>query len=124
MPEYPNIFSKTANTIIGPGQPILIPKVTEQVDYEDELMVVIGKTAWQVSETDAQEYIAGYTIFNDVSARDYQKRTSQWLLGKSFDTFGPMGPVLITTDEIPDPHSLDLELTVNGVPNRPPTPGT
>jgi acylpyruvate hydrolase len=118
LPEYPNMFSKTANTITGPGQPILIPKVTGQVDYEAELMVVIGKTAWQVSETDAQSYIAGYTIFNDVSARDYQKRTSQWLLGKSFDTFGPMGPALVTTDEIPDPHCLDLELTVNGVPKQ------
>jgi len=118
LPEYPNIFCKTANTIIGPGQAIRIPKVTGQVDYEAELMVVIGKTAWRVSETDAQEHIAGYTIFNDVSARDYQKRTSQWLLGKSFDTFGPMGPALVTTDEIPDPHCLELELTVNGVPKQ------
>ncbi len=118
LPDYPNMFCKTANTIIGPGQPIQIPKVTGQVDYEAELMVVIGKTARQVSEEEAPAYIAGYTIFNDVSARDYQKRTSQWLLGKSFDTFGPMGPTLVTTDEVPDPHSLDLELTVNGVPKQ------
>jgi acylpyruvate hydrolase len=118
LPEHPNMFSKTANTVAGPGQPILIPKVTAQVDYEAELMVVIGKTARQVSEAEAQAYVAGYTIFNDVSARDYQKRTSQWLLGKSFDTFGPMGPALVTTDEIPDPHCLDLELTVNGVPKQ------
>lgn len=118
LPEYPNMFSKTANTVIGSGQPILIPKAIAQVDYEAELMIVIGKTAWQVSEAEAQTYVAGYTIFNDVSARDYQKRTSQWLLGKSFDTFGPMGPALVTTDEIPDPHCLDLELTVNGVPKQ------
>jgi acylpyruvate hydrolase len=118
LPEYPNMFSKTANTIIGHKHPIVIPKVTAQVDYEAELMVVIGKTARQVSEAEALTYVAGYTIFNDVSARDYQKRTSQWLLGKSFDTFGPMGPALVTADEIPDPHCLDLELTVNGVPRQ------
>jgi acylpyruvate hydrolase len=117
-PEHPNMFSKTSNTVIGAGQPILISRVTGQVDYEAELMVVIGKTARQVSEADARACVAGYTIFNDVSARDYQKRTSQWLLGKSFDTFGPMGPALVTTDEIPDPHCLDLELTVNGVPKQ------
>ena len=81
-------------------------------------MVVIGTTARQVSEGEAQAYIAGYTIFNDVSARDYQKRTSQWLLGKSFDTFGPMGPALVTVEEIPDPPCLDLELTVNSVPKQ------
>ena len=118
LPEYPNIFSKTANTITGPGQPILIPQVTNQVDYEAELMIVIGKTSRQVSEREAQANVAGYTIFNDVSARDFQKRTSQWLLGKSFNTFGPMGPALVTADEIPDPHCLDLELTVNGVPRQ------
>jgi acylpyruvate hydrolase len=115
-PEYPNLFSKTANTIIGPGQPIRVPRVTAQVDYEAELMVVIGKTARHVSETEALACVAGYTIFNDVSARDFQKRTSQWLLGKSFDTFGPMGPALVTADEVHDPGSLDLELTVNGKP--------
>jgi len=118
LPEYPNVFSKTANTVIGSGQPIFIPKVTAQVDYEAELMVVIGRMAREVSETEAQACVAGYTIFNDVSARDYQKRTSQWLLGKSFDTFGPMGPALVTPDEIPDPHCLDLELTVNSVPKQ------
>jgi acylpyruvate hydrolase len=118
LPDYPNMFCKTANTVIGPGQPILVPKVTDKVDYEAELMVVIGRAARHVSEEEAPAYIAGYTIFNDVSARDYQKRTSQWLLGKSFDTFGPMGPTLVTTDEVPDPHSLDLELTVNGVPKQ------
>jgi len=118
LPEVPNMFCKTANTVIGPGAPIRIPWLTGQVDYEAELMVVIGKTAWQVPEEAAPDYVAGYTIFNDVSARDIQKRTSQWLLGKSFDTFGPMGPALVTTDEVPDPHCLALELTVNGVPKQ------
>jgi acylpyruvate hydrolase len=118
LPEYPNIFCKTANTIIGSGQSILIPKASIHVDYEAELMVVIGKTTRLVSESEAMASVAGYTIFNDVSARDYQKRTSQWMLGKSFDTFGPMGPALVTADEIPDPHCLDLELTVNGVPKQ------
>jgi acylpyruvate hydrolase len=118
LPEYPNLFSKTVNTITGHNQPIVIPPATTQVDYEAELMAVIGKRAYQVSEDEAPEYIAGYTIFNDVSARDYQKRTTQWMLGKSFDTFGPMGQALVTTDEVPDPYTLDLELTVNGVPQQ------
>ena len=118
LPEYPNLFCKTANTITGHNQPIVIPPVTEQADFEAELMAVIGKRAGNVSESEAESCIAGYTIFNDVSARDYQKRTSQWMLGKSFDTFGPMGPALVTRDEVPDPYNLDMELTVNGVPQQ------
>lgn len=118
LPEYPNLFSKTVNTITGHNQPIVIPPVTEQVDFEAEVMAVIGKQAYRVTEAEAQSCIAGYTIFNDVSARDYQKRTNQWMLGKSFDTFGPMGQALVTTDEVPDPYILDLELTVNGVPQQ------
>lgn len=113
-PEFPTIFGKTANTVTGPGQPICIPPETQQVDYEAELAVVIGRTARRVPQEQALDYVAGYTIFNDVSARDYQKRTSQWMLGKAFDTFGPMGPALVTTDEITDPHRLGLSLTVNG----------
>jgi acylpyruvate hydrolase len=112
--EYPNFFDKTANTVTGPGMSIIIPPVTQQVEYEAELAVVIGKRAYRVEQENAYDYVAGYTIFNDVSARDYQKRTSQWMLGKCFDTFGPMGPALVTTDEIPDPHDLDLSLTLNG----------
>lgn len=81
-------------------------------------MAVVGKRAHRVLEDKAESCIAGYTIFNDVSARDYQKRTSQWMLGKSFDTFGPMGQALVTTDEVPDPYTLDMELTVNGVPQQ------
>jgi len=118
LPEYPNLFSKTVNTITGHNHPIVIPPVTQQADFEAELMAVIGKRAYRVTEEEAKTCIAGYTIFNDVSARDYQKRTSQWMLGKSFDTFGPMGQALVTPDEIPDPYALDLELTVNGVPQQ------
>ncbi|HZY41663.1 MAG TPA: fumarylacetoacetate hydrolase family protein [Anaerolineae bacterium] len=112
-PEHPTFFCKTVNTIIGTGQAIVLPKISQQVDYEAELAVVMGRSARQVSPAQALEYVAGYTIFNDVSARDIQKRSSQWMLGKSFDTFGPLGPALVTTDEIPDPHTLELSLTHN-----------
>ena len=118
LPEFPNLFCKTVNTIIGHNQPIVIPPASTQVDFEAELMAVIGKRAYRVTEEEAQSCIAGYTIFNDVSARDYQKRTTQWMLGKSFDTFGPMGQALVTTDDVPDPYTLNLELTVNGVPQQ------
>jgi acylpyruvate hydrolase len=118
LPEFPNLFCKTVNTITGHNQPIAIPPVTSQADFEAELMAVIGKRSYRVTEEQAKTCIAGYTIFNDVSARDYQKRTNQWMLGKSFDTFGPMGQALVTPDEVPDPYSLDLELTVNGVPQQ------
>jgi len=112
-PEHPTFFCKTVNTIIGTGEAIVLPKISAQVDYEAELAVVIGRSARHVSVAQALEYVAGYTIFNDVSARDIQKRSSQWTLGKSFDTFGPMGPALVTPDEIPDPHTLELSLTHN-----------
>jgi len=112
-PEHPTFFCKTANTIIGSGQSIVLPKISQQVDYEAELAVVIGRSARRVSPERALDYVAGYTIFNDVSARDVQKRSSQWMLGKSFDTFGPLGPVLVTADEIPDPHALELSLFLN-----------
>jgi acylpyruvate hydrolase len=118
LPEYPNFFCKTANVITGHQHPILVPRVTSQMDYEAELAVVIGVRAHDIPEAEAMDHVAGYSIFNDVSARDYQKRTSQWLLGKSFDTFGPLGPALVTKDEVPNPHCLDLELTVNSVPKQ------
>ena len=114
-PEFPTFFCKTINTIIGPGQDIVVPKATVEVDYEAELAVVIGKRCRHVSQADAFQFVAGYTIFNDVSARDYQRRTSQWMIGKSFDTFGPMGPALVTADEIADPGQLDLGLALNGL---------
>src|SRR5512143_946402 len=114
-PEFPTFFCKTVNTIIGTGAPIVLPKVSEQVDYEAELAVIIGQRARHVSIDRALNFVAGYSIFNDVSARDYQKRTSQWMIGKSFDTFGPFGPALVTTDEIPNPNELELTLTQNGL---------
>jgi acylpyruvate hydrolase len=118
VPDFPNLFCKTVNTTTAHNQPIIIPPISAQVDFEAELMAVVGKRAHRVLEDKAESCIAGYTIFNDVSARDYQKRTSQWMLGKSFDTFGPMGQALVTTDEVPDPYTLDMELTVNGVPQQ------
>jgi acylpyruvate hydrolase len=114
-PEFPDVFAKTANTVIGPGAAIVLPRVSQQVDYEAELAVVIGRRGREITEAAAMDHVAGYTIFNDVSARDYQRRGSQWLLGKSFDTFGPLGPAVVTTDEVPGPQDLDVELRVNGV---------
>ncbi len=114
-PDYPTFFCKTTNTVIGPGQAIIVPRSTDQVDYEAELAVVIGKRCRSVTPEEALAFVAGYSIFNDVSARDFQKRTSQWMIGKSFDTFGPMGPALVTADEIPDPQQLELWLTLNGL---------
>lgn len=114
VPDYPTVFTKYANTIIGPGESIVLPRVSDQVDYEVELGVVIGRRAKHVSEGDALNYVAGYLPFHDVSARDYQHRTSQWTLGKSFDTFGPMGPALVTRDEAGDPHTLDIQLSIGG----------
>lgn len=110
LPEYPIVFTKYANTVIGSGEAIVLPKVTDQVDYEAEFGVVIGRPARNVSEAEALDYVAGYVCFNDVSARDFQHRTSQWTIGKTFDTFGPMGPALVTADEIPDPHNLNIQL--------------
>ncbi|MBW7882997.1 MAG: fumarylacetoacetate hydrolase family protein [Caldilineaceae bacterium] len=114
VPEFPTVFAKYANVVVGPGEAIVLPKVTEQIDYEAEFAVVIGRTAKDVREEDALDYVAGYVPFNDVSARDFQMRTSQWTMGKTFDTFGPMGPALVTADEIPDPHALDITLTIDG----------
>ncbi len=114
VPAYPTVFAKYASCIVGPGEPIVIPRVTGEVDYEAELAVVIGRRARDVAEADALGYVAGYAPFNDVSARDYQMRTSQWTIGKTFDTFGPLGPALVTADEVGDPHTLDIELSIGG----------
>ena len=113
IPEYPTIFPKYANCVIGPLEPIRVPRVSQAIDYEVELAVVIGKKTRHVSETEAMGCIAGYTALNDVSARDYQSRTTQWTSGKIFDTFAPMGPALVTSDEIPDPGNLDITLSLN-----------
>jgi len=114
LPEHVTVFAKWPNTLIGDGAPIVIPAESHRVDYEAELAFVIGMRARHVSEADAYGVIAGYTCFNDVSVRDYQMRTSQWTLGKVFDTHGPCGPVLVTRDEIPDPHALRIRCSVDG----------
>ena len=114
IPEIPIIFSKFSNTVIGPGAPIVLPKNSTKPDYEAELAFVIGKPGRHVPAEKWREHVAAYTIVNDVSARDFQMATSQWLMGKTFDTFAPMGPYLVTADEIADPHVLDIGLTING----------
>jgi acylpyruvate hydrolase len=116
--EYPTFFAKLTNTVIGHEQAIVSPRLPVHLDYEAELAVVIGKRAKDIKEDRALEVVAGYTIFNDVTARDYQPRSSQWMIRKSFDTFGPMGPALVTTDEVPDPGKLHLSLDLNGAPRQ------
>jgi 2-keto-4-pentenoate hydratase/2-oxohepta-3-ene-1,7-dioic acid hydratase in catechol pathway len=112
-PKHPMIFTKAVSAVVATGEPIRIPLVTSMVDFEGELAVVIGKRAKDVSSKDALDYVAGYTICNDVSGRDYQERSSP-TAGKSFDTFAPMGPAITTRDEVPDPHVLDIRTTVSG----------
>jgi 2,4-didehydro-3-deoxy-L-rhamnonate hydrolase len=114
IPAEPILFAKFANSVIGPGAAIVIPPATEQPDYEAELGVVIGRSAHDVTESDAMSYVAGYTCVNDVSARDLQFVTSQWTLGKAIDTFLPCGPWLTTRDEIADPQSLRVRCFLNG----------
>ena len=113
-PARPVFFLKSSNTICGPGDPIVLPPNSAQVDYEAELAVVIGKRGKGIAEEKVFEHIAGYTILNDVTARDMQYGDGQWFRGKSCDTFGPTGPWLVTADEIPDPHRLRISLTLNG----------
>jgi acylpyruvate hydrolase len=113
-PKVPVIFAKFANAVIGPQDEIPLPPVTEKLDYEAEFAFVIGKRAKNISREKALDYVAGYTIVNDVSARDLQRRTIQWLQGKTLDGSAPMGPCLVTKDEIPDPHNLEIVLWVNG----------
>ncbi len=113
-PPAPLIFAKWASSVVGPGAEIRWdPELTAQVDYEAELAVVIGRTARRVSEAEALDYVLGYTCLNDVSARDLQFGDGQWTRGKSLDTFCPMGPALVTADEIPDPQTLAIECLVN-----------
>jgi 2-keto-4-pentenoate hydratase/2-oxohepta-3-ene-1,7-dioic acid hydratase in catechol pathway len=114
VPERPVMFSKFSSCVIAPGEDVVIPRTSEKVDYEAELAVVIGRHAKHVSADRAYDYVLGYTIFNDVTARDFQFGDGQWQRGKSCDTFAPMGPTIVTTDEIPDPHTLRISLLVNG----------
>ncbi|CAM5669184.1 fumarylacetoacetate hydrolase family protein [Streptomyces narbonensis] len=115
LPPRPVLFSKPATAVTGPGQPILHNgNLTRQLDWECELAVVIGRTASRVSEEDAYDHIFGYSIVNDISARD-QRRSGQWFFSKGQDSYAPFGPAVVTADEIADPMALDLELRVNGV---------
>ncbi|MGB4497690.1 MAG: fumarylacetoacetate hydrolase family protein [Methylococcaceae bacterium] len=112
-PEYPMFFTKQSSCVIGQGDAIQIPPVSEKVDYEGELAFVIGKKCKNVSVENAHDVIAGFTIVNDVTVRDWQFRTPTWTIGKSFDTHGPMGPWIVTTDEILNPHALNLKTWVD-----------
>ena len=117
IPTEPVVFGKFINTIIAPGAAIRLPKVAEKVDYEAELVIVIGKTGKHIPNNDtAFEYVGGYTCGHDVSARDWQFRgeEKQWIIGKTFDTFAPIGPVVVTPDEVGDPHVLQVQLRLNG----------
>jgi len=119
IPEFPILFMKGVNAVQNPNEPIVLPRHlrSEEVDYEGELAVVIGRTCKNVTRDEALKYVLGYTCANDVSARDWQKKFggSQWCRGKTFDTFAPMGPCLVTADEIPDPNALTLATVLNGV---------
>ena len=116
VPEEPILFSKYATALIGHGETIILPAVSQEVDYEAELVVVIGRSGRHIPRERAFEYVGGYAVGHDVSARDWQlnKPGKQWMAGKTFDTFAPVGPVLVTPDEIPDPHKLGIRLRLNG----------
>ncbi|MDQ7877053.1 fumarylacetoacetate hydrolase family protein [Microbacterium sp. QXD-8] len=114
-PEYPDVFVKTPNTLAGPNEPVVIPPGAIDVDYEGEVAVVIGRRAQRVSLEDALDHVGGYTILNDVSDRAWQRRQSQWALGKCSDGFAPLGPWIVTPDEVPDPQDLLVEVVRDGV---------
>jgi 2-keto-4-pentenoate hydratase/2-oxohepta-3-ene-1,7-dioic acid hydratase in catechol pathway len=114
LPQTPVVFSKFNTSIVGPGDAIVLPRLSKQPDYEAELAVVIGKRGKNIPQAQWRDYVFGYTNLHDVSARDVQLATSQWLMGKTFDTFSPLGPAIVTADEIPDPNALKIELILNG----------
>jgi len=116
IPSEPIVFSKFTSAIVGPEEPICLPASSSKVDYEVELVVVVDRRAKDVSKAEAMDYVAGYTVGNDVSARDWQlkKPGGQWMMGKTFDSFAPIGPAIVTTDEIPNPESLAIKLRLNG----------
>jgi 2,4-diketo-3-deoxy-L-fuconate hydrolase len=114
-PDYPVVFNKSVHSIVGPNDNIIIPKNSKKLDHEVEIAMVIGKKAKRVNENEAQDYVFGYCICNDVSEREWQKdKGGQWVKGKSGDTFGPLGPYLVTKDEIENLNNLNLSLDVNG----------
>jgi 2-keto-4-pentenoate hydratase/2-oxohepta-3-ene-1,7-dioic acid hydratase in catechol pathway len=112
--KVPTVFMKLTSSVVGPDVDVILPKVSSQPDYEAELGVVIGKSGYQIAAADWEQYVYGYTIVNDVSARDIQLATSQWTLGKSFPTFTPLGPSIVSADEVGDPHKLSISLTIDG----------
>lgn len=114
VPPVPLFFAKFRNSLTGPTSPIVLPPVSDRIDYEGELAVIIGTRCKAVAEQDALQYVAGYSIMNDVSARDLQMQTSQWIAGKALDTFAPMGPGIVPASAIPDPQTLKLTTRVNG----------
>jgi 2-keto-4-pentenoate hydratase/2-oxohepta-3-ene-1,7-dioic acid hydratase in catechol pathway len=116
VPESPITFSKYVTCVTNPSAPVFLPRTSEKVDYEAELAVVIGRRGKHVPVERAFEYVLGYTNFNDVSARDFQFADGQWQRGKSCDTFAPIGPAIVTSDEIPNPHRLRIQLRLNGQP--------
>ena len=115
VPTEPVLFFKASSAIVGPNDDVILPKKSEKSDWEVELAVIIGDKASYVKESEAMDHVAGYVIHNDISEREYQlERSGQWVKGKSCDTFAPMGPFMVTTDEIDDPHNLRLWLKLNG----------
>ncbi len=116
IPDKPVLFGRWADSLLAHGEPILVPRVSRRVDWEGEFVLVIGRQGRHISRADALQHVAGYTCFNDVSIRDWQHMTTpaQWMLGKNFDASGPLGPWIVTSDEIPDPHTLRLRTLVNG----------
>jgi 2-keto-4-pentenoate hydratase/2-oxohepta-3-ene-1,7-dioic acid hydratase in catechol pathway len=116
IPKDPVLFSKYATALVGHGDAIVLPPVSQEVDYEAEMVIVVGQRGRDLTTEQAMEYVAGYTIGHDVSARDWQlkKDGKQWMVGKTFDTFAPTGPVLVTADEVPNPHNLGIRLRRNG----------
>jgi 2-keto-4-pentenoate hydratase/2-oxohepta-3-ene-1,7-dioic acid hydratase in catechol pathway len=114
IPTTPVVFFKLPTAIVGPGEPIVLPKNSTQPDYEAEFAFVIGRGGYRIAASDWRDHVYGYTIVNDVSARDVQFSSSQWSMSKSFPTFCPLGPAIVTADEIPDPHALDISLNIDG----------
>jgi acylpyruvate hydrolase len=115
IPDYPAVFLRAVTSLVGPGQPILRPPVSEKLDYEAELAVIIGKPALRVREAGALAHVAGYACFNDGSLRDYQRKSTQWTMGKNFDATGAFGPELVTADELPEgAHGLRIATRLNG----------
>lgn len=114
LPKVPTVFVKLQNAVTGPEAEVILPAQSTEPDYEAEMAAVIGKGGKNIRAEDWEQHVLGYTILNDVSARDVQLATPQWILGKSFDTFCPIGPAIVTTDEIRDPHQLDIQLAIDG----------